>query len=429
MTHDHDTEVAGGKLVTLATRRQRRPSISSKNTEASWLDGAQRDDRGQPIPNLYNAMLALRRAPELVGAIGLDQMLDAPVVLRPLPRVARAELVVATAPRPLRDTDVSEVQEWMQAQGMPRLSREAAHQAIAQSAASNAFHPVHDYLNSLGWDGRPRVNGWLSKYLGVESTAYTAGIGAMFLTALVARIFDPGCKSDYLLVLEGPQGVRKSTACAILGGAWFSDCLPDITSGKDVSQHLNGKWLIELSELSALKQAESAALKAFISRPVERYRPSYGRLEVIKPRMCLFVGTTNKAAYLKDETGGRRFWPVKVGAIDTDALQRDRDQLFAEAVIRYRNGGTWWPNAVFEREHITPEQEARFEVDVWAESITDYIDGRPSVLIKDIAHIGLSIPTGEVGRAQQNRIVAVLERLGWRRLPKDRRGNIAWGPS
>lgn len=268
-------------------------------------------------------------------------------------------------------------------------------------------------LSALKWDGVARLETWLSRYLGAEETPYVAGIGPMFFRALVARIFTPGCKSDHMMILEGPQGARKSTACAIIGGEWFSDNLHDVTS-KDAMQHLRGKWLLEVSEMSAMSKAENSALKAFITRTTERYRPPHGRREVIEPRQCTFIGTTNKEVYLRDETGGRRFWPVKVGVIDTDALARDRDQLFAEAVKQYQGGAKWWPDGEFERRHIVAEQEARFEADPWQDDIEKFVQGRNRVSVSEVAKLALGFSADKIGTTEQRRIAAVLASSGWK---------------
>ena len=228
-------------------------------------------------------------------------------------------------------------------------------------------------------------------------------------------------RPDHLPVIEGPQGALKSTACSILGGQWFSDNLPDVSSGKDAQQHLRGKWLIEVSEMHAMSRAEAAQLKAFITRQIERYRPSHGRKEVIEPRQCVFVGTTNRDTYLRDETGGRRFWPTRAGVIDVDALARDRDQLFAEAVVRYRAGEQWWPDKDFERDYIVPEQAERYEADSWEENIGKYLDKHT---IGEIAEDALGIEPKRIGTADQRRIAAALEQLGWRRLK--RTGQARW---
>nr|WP_277751908.1 VapE domain-containing protein [Dankookia rubra] len=388
----------------------------------NWAAFLERDEKGNAINNLANTMIALRGTEELHDCFAFDQMLRAPILTKPLPKGRAVGL-----PRLLRDDDVSQVQEWLQRHELRRVGKDTTHQAVEQRAEECTFHPVQNYLAALQWDRQPRLGTWLHTHLGVDRSSYSAGIGTMFLIAMVARVMAPGCKADYMLVLEGPQGARKSTVCEILADRWYSDSLPDIrNSGKDVSQHLNGKWLIEIGEMAALDRAEAAALKAFITRTEERYRPSYGRKEVIEPRQCVFIGTTNKTTYLRDETGSRRFWPVTVGKIDLDALARDRDQLLAEAVELFRHGKPWWPDSDFEAEHIKPEQEARYEADAWEQVIAEWLDDRDRVTLLDVAQGALGFITQKFGRADQNRISAALQRLNWVHAKRGKKGERFW---
>ncbi len=406
---DERAKPARGKRSKPNGGKVRRPETNLP----AWLAGAICDQRGQALPVLSNIMVVLRNAPALADAFTFDAMLCAPILTRALPVTDSSIGEQGPYPRAARDADVTALQEWLQREGLPRISKDMTQQAVDLRARERTFHPVRDYLDGLAWDKTPRLDRWLPYYLGAEPSPYIAAIGRMFLIAMAARIFEPGCKADYMLVLEGEQGARKSAACHILAGEWFSDALPDVHD-KDASQHLRGKWLIEVAELSSTSRAESEHLKAFITRQVERFRPSYGRLEVIEPRQCLFVGTTNKDTYLRDETGGRRFWPAKVGAIDLDALRHDRDQLFAEAVHRYRNGEHWWPDEGFERDHIKPQQDDRFEGDPWEDQIAAHLATCERVRVTDIARNVLGIEGARVGTGDQRRIAAVLIGLGWK---------------
>jgi predicted P-loop ATPase len=357
-------------------------------------------------------MIALRSDPILRECFARDEMFCGPMLMRPIRGTNIGETPL---PRPVTDDDVGALQEFLQTAGLRRINKDTMHQAVDLRARECAFHPVRDYLRSLVWDKRSRLDAWLTYIFGAENSVYTTEVGAKFLLSMVARILNPGCKADYMIVLEGAQGELKSSACAELGGKWFSDNLPDISASKDASQHLRNKWLIEVAELHAYSKAESSLLKSFLTRTVERYRPSYGRKEVIEPRQCIFIGTTNRNQYLRDESGGRRFWPVEIGTIDLDRLKADRDQLFAEAVVRFNAGAQWWPNRDFEKAHIQPEQDKRYESDAWEEPIAKFLETVTQTTVLAVAKNALGLDdVVRFSTAEQRRVSNVMTVLGWK---------------
>jgi predicted P-loop ATPase len=374
--------------------------------------------KGTVLNILANALVALRAAPEWQGVFGLNEFARQTVVLQQPPIGP-----IRTVPHELTDVDVTNATDWLQQQKI-QVASSVTREAIHAVADEHRFHPVRTYLDDLIWDHQPRLDDWLADFLGAEANDYNASVGRMFLISMVARIYQPGCKADHMLVLEDPQGAGKSTVCAILGSPWFSDTMPELTHGDAVrvSMHLRGRWLIEVSELSAISRAEAGALKAFLSQPEERYTPKYGREEVTEPRQCVFLGTTNKHAYLRDETGGRRFWPVKCGVINMDGLAAARDHLFAEAVDAYRAKIPWWPDKQFEERYIKPEQDARYDGDAWEDVIRTSLSHRSQTSVLEVARDFLHIETPRIGTADQRRISAALEQLGWERGPRTMNG-------
>lgn len=394
-----------------AKRHQPPPPEPEQPADPDWISKCMAGKKGAPLANLANALRGMRSDPALRSSFAFNEMLRVQMITPP----ACAEGRLRT-PAQVTDEDILDLQEFLQKAGLKTITRDTAKSAVISYAGDRRYHPVKMQLEALAWDKTARLESWIATYLGAETSDYTRIIGPQFLISMVARIFRPGCKVDHMLVLEGQQGILKSMACSALAGEiYFSDNLPEITMTKDCSVHLRGKWLIEIAEMHAFNRADATHLKSFLSRTHERYRPPYGMMEVEEPRQCVFIGTSNKEAYLRDETGGRRFWPVKCGTIDIEALRRDREQLLAEAVHLFRSGAKWWPDKELEKQLIEPEQEARYEFDEWYDAVARKLDAlvTPKTTIPDIAQDALNIPIERLGMFEQKRIAAILRKHGW----------------
>lgn len=269
----------------------------------------------------------------------------------------------------IRDIDVTRMKTWFAAKFRIEPPTDKLNEAVAAVGDLNRFHPVRDYLNSLDWDGVPRIDSWIKRHMnGRAPEPYLSEISAKTLVALVSRVFEPGCKYDHVLILEGKQGYGKSTALRILTSPWFSDATIDVRD-KDAVLALKSVWCLELGELSGMRHAEVNAMKEFITRQTDRIRLPYGKRTENFPRQCVFVGTTNDDEYLKDTTGNRRFWPVTVGKVNFDGLREERHQLWAEAVESYRLGEALYLERGEVAEQAKEEQSARQMHDVWVDRI------------------------------------------------------------
>ncbi|WP_220669592.1 virulence-associated E family protein [Roseinatronobacter ekhonensis] len=364
-----------------------------------------RDDKDRPIWNAHNAIALLLQHDDWQGVLAFNEFTVRRVLLRAVPGQGGG-----VYPRPLEDDDYTAAQAWFNNNGFPKASMEIVRAAVRKVCRHQAFDPLRDYLDGLQWDGAPRLSSWLTTYCGAEPSAYVSEVGRRWCISAVARGFKPGVKADCMIVLEGAQGRRKSSALAALAGEdWFSDALPQMGT-KDASSYLRGKWIIEVAELEAMRK-EMDAIKAFISRQVESYRPAYGREDVYEPRRCIFAGSTNKDDWQRDETGGRRFWPVRVGSIDVDAIARDRGQLWAEAVHLYRAGERWWLEGE-EADQAQAEVAERRPDDPWRADIARVVEGRAEVTTKEVLHELHVLPVDMTPQLSK-RVAQELVALGW----------------
>ena len=291
---------------------------------------------------------------------------------------------------------------------------------IEDMARLHAFHPVCDYLDSLKWDNTARLDKWLTTYGGAEDTPYSNAVGKLTLIAAVRRVRQPGCKFDEMAVLEGPQGILKSTALQTLAvkPEWFLDDFPLNLRGKEVIEVLRGRWIVEAAELSKLSTAETDQVKALLSRQVDSGRMSYDRLTKNAPRQCVFYGTTNEGGgYLNDTTGNRRWWPLAVQLFNIPALASDRDQLWAEAAEREAKGESirlaevLWPAAA-------EQQEDRTTQDPYYELLHHELDEYVNARISSKAVWTILDVKGNVTQTHNRRMGAAMRKLGWRRPNK-----------
>jgi putative DNA primase/helicase len=292
-------------------------------------------------------------------------------------------------------------------------------EAVEALARASGFHPVRDYLNALKWDGVLRLDEWLFDYVGAAKTHYTMRVARWFLMGMVARVMEPGVKFDCCLVLEGTQGRRKSAMLRVLAGEWFGDTDLDLNN-KDSMGSIRGKWLYEFAELDSIARAESTRQKSFLSRQVDEYRPPYGRRDIRSPRQLVFGGSTNvNWGWNKDETGGRRFWPIECEYdIDCDGLAEVRDQLFAEAFELYKQGKRFWPTSEEQRRIFDPVQMMRHQTDSYVELLADFVKSQLSEFRMIDAVDCLKIDAARLSRDIQTRVGKALIMLGCKRVEK-----------
>ena len=323
-------------------------------------------ETGKILPVLANAIVALKDHEKWHDVLGFNEF--------SLHIMTRKETPWGKAAgESWTDIDDIRTSEWLQHRGVI-VTPQTANSAVQSVAHENRFHPVREYLKSLKWDGIERIDVWLISYLGAQDSKFVRAVGRRWLISAVARIFEPGCQADHTLLLEGPQGIKKSTALRTLASAkWFTDHISDLDS-KDSRIELHGVWIVELAELSTVRRSLAEKVKAFLSATADHFRPPYGRSTVQVPRQNVFAGSVNDETPFTDETGNRRFWPVRCGTIDTDKLAEYRDQLWAEAFERYDSDEHWWLDSEELNAIAKEEQKLRYQTGVWDEKIKSWLE-------------------------------------------------------
>ena len=273
-------------------------------------------------PSRRNAYLIMRNDKRLRGKVWLDEFKG----------------TLMRGQDEYGDTDDTRLQMWLEGVYGIRMGTGTVSEVARLVGEEFGRNPLTSWLESLTWDGVPRMDEWLVNGVGAKSADLVRDIGRRWLIQSVARALRPGCKADTVLILVGPQGARKSTAFRVLAGdLYFCDTPMDIGSPNAYSQ-IRRAWIYEVAELDSIRKSANSATKAFLSAQEDTYRPAYGRHALTVKRHCVFCGTTNEQSFIRDDTGSRRFWPVKVGRVNLNWISDNREQLWAEAVVAYNAG-------------------------------------------------------------------------------------------
>lgn len=425
-----DLLVASGEATVRAAIDGAQP-IEAESTEKrpkSWEERLVRSGGKERriVTSAGNAALILAGHEKLAGLLAFN--------LRSLEMIYRRSPPWGGDPGPVPETDFVRLASYLGEDPSVGVSftPEVLKKACAEVARRDSFDPVLVYLDPLTWDGVPRINRWLFDYAGVRDdgngkrTAYVEAVGARWLISAVARTYRPGCKADCVLVLEGAQGIRKSSTLAALvrDPAWFTDHVPNFHD-KDAKMQIHGPWIVELAELAALKRGDVETAKAFISTPRDRFRAPYAATTADYPRRCVFAGTVNDdgAGWLHDPTGARRFWPIACeGRGNVEGLIAVRDQLWAEAVARFRKGERWWAEDGNEEDaiaaHVRAEHADRFAVDPWEPRLAGHLEDRDEITSTAALKFVLGDRFESAEKRHADRVAVVLKRLGF---AKDRR--------
>lgn len=393
------TESAPRALKDGAGRRNR-----GQDDPRAWEGmGLQCQHSGVPHPNeanIYQVMLASERP------YWFDTFRQAPMTAWEFIDGEWKEC----APREVEEPDFTALAVWLQGSlNLHKFTISRVKPAVLLYANSRRRNCAEEWMDGLKWDGTARLDTLFNIGFGADDTEYHRAVSRNFLMGMCARVLDPGCQLDYMPILQGVQGNKKSSALRIIGGEWFDEAHGRIDD-KDFFQNMRGKMLVELPELDQMERGAVSKLKGIITNRIDTYRVPYESKSRGFKRQCALVGATNRDDWNKDDTGARRFWPVRCAEIDTAWLQDNREQLFAEAVARYRAGENYWqvPDEAAKR----LQDDAR-ERELWHEAIVQYISTRSHVTPNEILADQMSMPLKDQTKTDSGRVCSVLRLEGW----------------